>query len=236
MSWNIKKYIPEQVKKCWFWIFLVSVLISSYILKTNLSPPVKIITLFALIGVNIVYNIKVKYDQGVTILNWVVTANLILISFAFLFASFKDYNGAAIFILLFIGVVLMAVILSYVNYIWKAKDSLHKKPILKIIIIIILYALIAGHLILFFSFLLSIAQPFTGNQVTDIISNTTISGTKELYYYSAGVFYSSSFGDMVPYGASRWITIVIAFTSYLVHIILLGLILNSFKNESSKKK
>lgn len=234
MKIDIKKIIPEQFKNIWFWIYVGVVIISLAILKTSLGHPYKIISLFLLIFIQVIYNLKVKYDKGIILLNWVVTANLVLVSFAYLFASFKDYNVAAILLLLMIAVILIAVIFSYGRYLWRIKDALDDKPILKIILIIFFYGLIAGHIILFFSFLYSIAEPHTGNEVIDIVNNVTVTGKENLYYYSGTVFYSSTFGDMIPNGLSRWIVLSECFVSYIVHIILLGIIINSFRKNFNK--
>ena len=228
--------IPEQMKKIWFWIYLISLLGSPYILKTALNMPSKIIILFVLIVVNVFFNIKIKWDRGITIFNWIITANLLLLFFAFLFTSFNNYDGAAIFLMLLIGGVLIAMIIHSLTRLWKTKDSVHENLVQKLILVISHYLPFAFVLILFASFGLSIAQLFPGNQIVDIVNNTNLSDFQDLSYYSAGVFYSSSFGDMVPAGASRWISISIAIVSYSVHVILLGVIISSLGSDSSKKK
>lgn len=236
MKIDFKKFIPEQFKNLWFWIYVIVVIISLTILKTSLSHPYKIISLFLLIVIQIVYNLKVKYNKKTALLNWVVTANLILVFLAYLFASFKDYNVAAILLLLLIAVTFIAVITSYMQHLWRIKDAADKKPIRKLILIILFYGLIAGHIILFFSFLFSIAGLYAGNEVIDIANNVTVTGTRNLYYYSGTVFYSSTFGDMVPAGFSRWIVLSECFVSYIVHIILLGIIINSFRKNFDKNE
>jgi hypothetical protein len=234
MKLDIRKFIPEQLKNIWFWIYVGVVIISMTTLKTNLTHPYKIISLFLLVFIQIIYNLKVKYDKVIILLNWIVTANLILVSFAYLFASFKDYNVAAILLLLMMAIILITVIFSYGRHLWRIKDALDNKPILKLILIIFFYGLIAGHIILFFSFLFSIAEPFAGNEVIDIVNNITVTGKENLYYYSGTVFYSSTFGDMIPKGLSRGIVLSECFISYIVHIILLGIIINSFRKNSNK--
>lgn len=169
------------------------------------------------------------------LLNWIITLNLILVSLAYLFASFKDYDMAAILLLLMMAVVLIAVISYYLRNLWKLKDVINDKPILKLILIILFYGLVAGHIIFLFSFLFSLP----GNGLYDIVNNSTVSGKENLYYFSGTVFYSATAGEIIPNGLSRWILLIECFVSYIVHIILLGIIISSFKdkfNKNEKKK
>ncbi|MBI2649939.1 hypothetical protein HYX04_01355 [Candidatus Woesearchaeota archaeon] len=232
---DTKKFIPEQIKKKWFWIYIIVVAISIFVLKTELTPPFKIISLFLLIIFQFIYNKKVNYEAGINTINWILFVNLILISLAYLFASFKDYNLASIMLLLMIVVVLIATTSSYIIYLWKIKDSKIKKPIIKVIIIIILYLALAINTIILFSFFFTVVGSFQGNEIL-YSNNTKVIGLDNIIFYSGTIFYTSVFGNMIPNGLSQWITLFEYSVSYIIHIILLGIIVSSFITNSDRNK
>jgi len=234
MKFDIKKFIPEQIKKRLFWIYIIVVVISIIILKTNLTPPFKIISLVLLIVFQFKYNKDIKYGGAIDTINGILFWYLILVSLAYLFSSFKDYNMAAIMLLIMITGILIASTFSYVIYLWKIKDSKIKKPITKVVVIIILYLALAINIIITFTFFYNVAIPFEGNEIIDTQSNANVTDLESLSFYSGTVFYSSTFGNMLPNGISRWITLFECFISYIVHIILLGIIISSFFNNTKK--
>ena len=233
---EIKKFIPEQIKNKWSWIYIIIVTGSIFVLKTESPPPFKIVTFFVLIIFQFIYNKKVKYDAGIKIINWILFVNLVLVSLAYLFASFKDYDLAAIMLLLMIAVVLIAITFSYVIHLWKIKDSKVNRPIMKVIIIIILYLALAINTIFLFSFFFTVAGSFPGNEILNANNKEKVTGLNNLAFYSGTVFYTSVFGNMIPNGLSRWITLFEYSISYIIHIIILGIVVSSFIPNSNSEK
>jgi hypothetical protein len=235
MVFAIEKLIPNPLKNRWFWIYLVVVVMSIMVLKSNLSDPNKIIALILLIIFQIFYNLKVKYDKIIGILNWFLLINLILVSMAYLFASFKEYDTAAILLLSMIGVILVASTLSWVIYLWKIKDYPSKNRVIKIIIIIGLYALLSIYIIILFSFLFLVFGSSENNMIKNACSNSTVTSLVDISFFSGATFYSSALGDMIPYGTSRIIFLIECLISYITHIILLGIVIGQFTKEHDTK-
>ncbi len=234
MKLDSKKIIPEQIKKKFFWIYLIVVIISLIILKTNLTPPYKIISLIVLIVSQFKYNKEIKYGGGIDTFNKFFAWYLILVSSAYLFAAFNDHDMAAILLIIMIAGILIASTSSYAIYLWNIKDSKIKEPKIKVLIIIILYLALAINIIITFTFIYSVAIPFDGNHIINTQTNTNVTDLENLSFYSGTIFYSSNFGNIIPQGISRWITLFECFISYIVHIILLGIIISSFFGKSKK--
>ena len=236
MHVDIKKYIPEQLKNIWFWIYLVIVIVVISILKTDLSHPYKIISLVILVVCQFVYNIKVKYKSGVDIINWILFGVLVLVSLAYLFASFKDYDMAGIMMLLLIALVLISATSSYIVHLWRIKDSNMQNPIIKLSLIIILYLALSFTMIYTISFFFSVAGIFPSNEVVFTENGNKVTELNDMAFFSGTVYYSSVFGNMIPKGFSVWITLITYALSTIIHIIILGIVVASFVDRNKNKK
>ncbi len=233
---DIKKYIPKQLKNIWFWIYLLMVIVATNVLKTDLSHPYKIISLAILVISQFVYNIKVKYKSGIDIVNWILFGVLILFSLAYLFASFQDYDIARIMMLLLIALVLISATSSYIVHLWKIKDSNMKNPIMKLSLIIILYLTLSFTMIYTISFFFLVAGLFPGNGVVFTQNGNKVTELNDMAFFSGTVYYSSIFGNMIPVGFSRWISLFTYALSSIIHIIILGIVVASFVDVSKNKK
>jgi len=232
-------WITAKIKENkWFLTYVVVVLTCVSVFFANLPTTVKIGFLVVLLITQFLYSLNFKYPLGVTIVNWTVFADFLLIAIAYVAISVKDYDIAAITTLLAIAVVLLLPILLNLIKLWEVKDSKHK-PLLKIIAIVLMYTFLAISMIILFGFLFIISDSTAGSEIirpcNTTPSNTTLTG-EDFLFYSGTVFYSSTFGDMVPQGFSRWLTLFECMVSYIFHVILLGVIVSSIWPDPKKDK
>lgn len=67
-------------------------------------------------------------------------------------------------------------------------------------------------------------------------SATPVNKTIDFIYYSAQVYHSTTFGDITPLGYSRLISFIELLISFIVHIIIIGYVINRIVNSKSVKE
>ena len=223
---KLSKFLPDQFSKKWFWIYLVMVILTSFILDATIAPLYKFITLLILIVSQWKYNKYVKYEGFVDKFNKFLLVFLILSAITYLSAIFYPSSlvitTVSILLLCFVFVVAQPI-----KYLWELKDS-KISEIKKIVLTIILYLFLSILLILFFSSLYTMFSLQDQNNLYDSQTNSSLYNATDFYFYSGAVYYSIPPSNILPLGFSRLITILEIAFSYIVHIILLGIVISSF--------
>ncbi len=218
---EVKKEISELSRKD---IFLIGVLILS--LSFLLSPleikTLKVIAIFATL-ISYYFLIRKNFksrDNFLKVFNIFVLMTLIFAAFSYTAASVKEMNVAAVSIFIWFMIMFLFSIILYVLILHKSKN---------IPIIIITYIAISVLTIAMFAFLFSVSKSFDGGVVW--------SDSKEMvddnnnFYFSALVFYSNVFGDIIPLGISKIIVFVELIWSFVLHIIIIGEVISQLKRK-----
>lgn len=218
---KMKGQIPKELRNKWFFYFLVSSAISLICFSLIKSPPLNTISLFLLIVSLFYYNIRVKSEDFFQyFIKWTYFVLILLLGFSYgLIIYFNIIDTAAFMLIIAISVILLSFVVINILNLWNSR-----KPIL----IIISYLLLAISVILSFSLL------FTGSDIRWLKDNSKVSNWWDFVYFSASLFYANTFGDILPFGYSRLLVILELAFSFIIHIIILGTVVNSYNGKNEK--
>jgi hypothetical protein len=93
-----------------------------------------------------------------------------------------------------------------------------KKPLM----IFLSYLFLVFTVLVTFGYLYAISHAFNIGEIKSPIDDTKVTNAWSFVYFSALIFYSSAFGDVIPYGFSKVIVILQLFFSVIVHVFILG--------------
>ncbi len=217
----MKKEIKKELKSKTFWIYIGGMVLSlSFFLIP--STTFKIFGLIGFIISQLIYLLKKAENKAFKVFSWIYL--FIFSFFLIIYVSMKvgemEITIIAILII-FIGIVLGTPFL-YLSSLIKSK---------KVGGIIISYLGLTLSIILLFSFAFMIIGSNEENKITDY-TGKNVEGTWEYISFSALNFYSVNFGEM-PKGFSKLISFIEIMISFIIHIIILGRVINSLKEEKN---
>jgi len=196
--------------------------------------------LLLIIIVLILYKLNVKFSHIVEhITFWFALLIITLVSFAYIASITMEFNIAAITLTASSLLMVIFPLSSHLRNFWLMRSP--KGPVvIAIVMITITYIVIAFLIILLFLPLYSLSGIFEESDILKITNHTKITGKADLFYFSSLVFYSTIFGDFEAKGYSRILVILELLISFIIHIIILGVIISSFnlnrnKNENLRK-
>jgi hypothetical protein len=220
------------MNKKWIYILYILLAIGTFIIfRSHLSTPYKIISLIATVVMQYIYTIKIVSEKYLRIYNWILSIIFSFLFVAFLFVSFQDYTAAAVILIGMMGAFILSITAAYVIGLWKVPKYNQFTISFKFFVAIILYCALAFNLIVFFAFIYNVSFPLDVNGIIDGNSNKPITNLGSEVFFSATVFYSTTFGSIEPHGLSRIFVIIECVVSAIVHIILLGFIIGSITSQ-----
>ncbi|MBR0633638.1 ion channel [Bacillus altitudinis] len=185
--------------------------------------------------------------------------SLLFIPFPSTVITFHSYLGAKVY-LLFILLLLVYIFAQLIKFIIKHKEALTIKKLI---------ALMIGSVFIVISYFTFVYNAFDnprsisileqGFSQKNIISHNTVpednyllvndqtyylNNLYDYLYFSVTTFFGGSYGDIVPHGNIRYIVLIEIFTSFILQMVFVGLIINiiyekfsgnTFKNSSEKE-
>lgn len=225
MDDKIKKLIERfllEIKNKWFVYLIISFMFFTVAWRINVPVTVKIIALLILSMAYTLYTLKVRRS-------WTNIFNTILIWLSFIIylaTSVKDVNVAII------GLLIMMVMILAGSLITALLDLYNTE---KIPNLIISYILLAFMVIVSFGVFYITTGVSEGNFIKNSFSNTTVTNTYDYLYFSSITYYSSGYGEYYPVGdRMRLITQIEVAFSFVIHIIVLGMVLSRLGNKDNK--
>lgn len=217
----IEKFLLEITNQ-WFVYLIISFILFLVAWRINVPVTFKVIALLILSTTYTLYTLKVR-RSWTNIFNTVLTWLSFII---YLAASVKDANvaliGIVVMIILIIGESLITALLGLYNS--------EKIPTL-----IVAYLMLAFMVILSFSVFYITTSVSEGNSIKNSFSNTTITNTYDYLYFSSTTYYSSGYGEYYPVGdRMRSITQIEVAFSFVIHIIVLGMVISRLGNKYNK--
>ena len=235
MLTEIKKYIPLEIFNWWFVVSFITVILGIIVLRLNLSSTLNVIMLFLIIIVLILYKINIKFSHIVDFISfWFAFAIISLVSVAYIAALTKEISIVAITLITTSLLMVIFPLSLHFRNLWLMRNPM-RPEIVAVVMISLTYIFIAFLIILLFSPLYSLSGIFKDSGIMKITDHTKFSNKYDLFYFSSMVFYSTIFGDFEAVGYSRILVIFELLISFIIHIILLGIIISSF-NLNSKTK
>ena len=219
--------ILNELQNPWFWIYVILMIFFSTLWWIKLPwQTIKILAAFGLPVSQLIYNLKVKIDEKSQIfpsfLRWSYFIVLLFFAIVYTSAILKEIVISVIMLLVTFGTIIFsALILNFLN-LWKSKNLFW---------IIIFYLALAFTSIIMFGYIYTILGAFENNKIFDS-EGKSIQSAWDYVYFSSSVFYSNTFGEH-PNGLSKlFVQIELGF-SVVVHIIILGFVINSLSNKKS---
>lgn len=221
----IKEEVLEELKDKWFWAYLIGILGFTIIFAKVPYTSFKIIAGFGVAVSQLIYNIRIiflKKDSFFpSFLRWSYFIILLLFVTTYTAAIVKDIMVSIILLLTAFGIIILsALVISFIN-LWKSKN---------VYLIIITYLFFAFTAIVFFGYIFSIAVGFEGSQILNS-DGVELEGAWNYVSFSSSVFYTNTFGE-IPLGWPKLIAHFELAFSAVIHIIVLGMIINSLKMDS----
>jgi hypothetical protein len=224
---DLRKNIFRRFLNKWFLFYLGSVfffLICWYFVGIK---TLNIISIFAIVLFQFFYNIKVGYkDFFSKLINWSIFFITFLFSIFYIAVTVNEPNVA--FSMVIFALVIFFILPSIIHFrnVWKS-ESFYE--------IIIWYPLLSFSLILLFGFIFLISGIFSGNEIKWAINNSKLDNLWDFVWFSGSVFYSNTFGDIIPFGYSRAIALLEVAVSFFLHVIILGYIISRFSNQRKNR-
>ncbi|MBI3027747.1 hypothetical protein HYY70_06580 [Candidatus Woesearchaeota archaeon] len=215
-----------EFSNLWFWTYLGLIILFTTVWFLKIpSETFKILAAFGLAISQLIYNLKVKIDEEAKVypnfLRWSYFILLLLFAIVYTSAVLKEITISIITLLITFGAILLSTLILNFSNLWKSKS---------IFWIIIFYLALAFTSIILFGYIFTIISSFEDSRILDS-KGQPIKGAWEYVYFSSSVFYSNTFGE-TPNGLSKlFVQIELAF-SFIVHIIVLGSIVNSLNNKN----
>jgi len=235
---NKKKLVWNEIKPQIFnkWFLFLAIALILFVLCWTIFPsasrPLKIVSLAIFVVFDILYITHISWktaDEIIFTKAFYVMQSFVFIMlfFAYIFVSTKDYSYAVILIIVLFLIILIGLVVKAINYLVKSKNTTG---------VIITYVYASFTIILLFAFVLSIPVD-DQNHLIYSQNQTRVVGIWEYVYYSSEMYYSSNPGDIFPIGTKiKVISQIEAACSFIIHVILLNQILGGLKNSFGRDK
>lgn len=233
---KIKKHIPPIFNNTWFKIYVISIIVFSILIRIEFHKYSVEILLFLLFIIQLIHNIYVKYYSFIDKIYWCLLGNIMLLLLTNIFIKNNQPYFALTTLLLMPVLILTILSINYIQNLFKMNQN--AKLWKKITYLILSYLGITINIIVFFCIIFVFFNIITNADIVDSNNNSIFDpnnpdfNSSNGYFYSATVYYSIVFGDMMPVGYSRIITLIECFFSSAIHIILLGLVISTIKNNN----
>lgn len=236
MLTKIKNYIPPEISNWWFAVSFITIFLGIIVLKFNLSSTLNIIFLFLIAISLILYKMNVKFSHILHYISfWFAFTMISLVSIAYIAALTKEFSITVITLISSSLLMVIFPLSLHLRNLWKMKNT-GKNTIVSVAIISLTYAIIALLLIVLFSPLYNLSGIFQGSGVIKMSDHSKLVNKFDFFYFSSLVFYSTIFGDFDATGYSRILVIVELLISFVIHIIVLGVVISSFSSNIEKKE
>ncbi len=207
----------------WLYIGFMILFFVILVIKSITSPTLKIISIFGLFVAQLLYTIKNKENKSTQIFpnfsNWAGTILLLLFAISYTAATVKEITFGAITFLFTLGTIMLGALVLNFSTLFKSKT---------LVGIILSYIMLAFGSILFFGFMYNIFSGFPEHQIISQEGNH-INEVWNYLYFSSSVFYTNTFGDILPQGFSKVMVQIELLYSFIVHIIVLGAVIPKLK-------
>ena len=210
----------EEIKGRSLWIYIGGIILSGILIAVFQISKIKTLMVLGLIVIifnQIVYNYKFKEENNKkNLLGWLYIIIYVFYLIIYLSSEFKEVYILIITILIFfILIIISSIVLHYYNLINSNKST----PLIIINYILLSFTII----ILFWLFFILINSFNYGSLLNSNLEKTN--NWKDFMSLSISNFYNINFGEIPTLWIKRisYIQIII---SYIVHIILLGRVLN----------
>lgn len=223
---SFKECIPREWQNKYFLIFLTSMLIFAAVWFIGSLPKlVNILASFLFLGSYLFFNIKVitKEDSVlIKFLYWTLFIIILLLTIAYIAATLKEITIATFTLLITFGTIALSSLFIGINNLLKSEG---------IFSIISSYLVLAFVAIVVFGSIFTVIGEFEGNELM-WGNGSEVEYNWDYMYFSSSVFYSCTFGDIFPLGYSRLLVSLELAFSFVIHIIILGLIISQVYSSS----
>ncbi|MBI3026788.1 hypothetical protein HYY70_01630 [Candidatus Woesearchaeota archaeon] len=222
---KFKNITFEEFRNPWFWFYLISLVIFTFVWFIPIPwKTINIVGAFGTVISQLIFNLKAKMDEKISIfsrfIRWAYFIVLLLFAITYTSAILKEITISVITLLITFGAILLgAVILNFSN-LFKSRWPWG---------IISSYLALAFTSIFLFGFIFTITSALDSSKIVDP-TGKSIDGAWNYVSFSSSIFYSNTFGE-VPSGISKLFAHIELAFSFIVHIIVLGFIINSKTNE-----
>ncbi len=224
VAWDeIKTQLSRELWNKWFICLGISIFLFFCAFKLTDSNLLKVVSVFFFIFSFRIYLHNTKFDNN-------NQKNAMWILFLLIFFLSSSYASITIsrspiaviisvmMLIFFILTIPAAVLGGSIHLL------LHSKS-LKYIIIFYLFLILAT--IIIFGFLFALLSGFEGNELRWTDNKTVVSDVdggifNTFNYFSALVFYSNTFGDITPFGVSKFLVFIELVFSFIIHTIVLA--------------
>jgi hypothetical protein len=213
------KEIKEVFKNKYIWVHLIALLFLFITwFWTDFPKTIRILSFFLVVVSQFSYNVKVKIidDFYFRFLQWVCFVLVLLFAILYLASSVGDIKIAMFFYFITPFVLLIGFFIPNVYALRKSRNVLE---------VIIYYIIVVFIGIIIFGYGFIILSAFGGNELEN---------TWDYLYFSSQIFYSNNFGDIVPIGLSRLLAVIEIVFSAIIHIIVLGTIINRISGKNKE--
>lgn len=188
---------------------------------------IKILTIFLFVVSQYFYNTKIMTDDDLffRFAKWTYFILVLLVAITYLAFSVQEIEIAVITFLIIPFAVLIGFFISMFSSLWEGKSI--RVVIISYIILVFIVIVLFGYFFIF----LSVSE---GNGIRWASGNTAVEDFWDFIYFSAQIFYSNNFGDIVPLGLSRLLAVVELAFSAIIHIIVLGTIITRLSEKIKK--
>ena len=228
MDEQIIDELKTEIKNKYFLFYIVAavLLLITWFFK---GTPVtfKVLSIFLFVVSQFVYNIKIKTPDDIfyRFLKRMLFVLSLLFAITYLASSVEEIEIALITLLIIPFAVLIGLFIPMVFSLWEGKSIWD---------VIISYISLVFIVIVLFGFTFTILSAFEGNEVKWASGDTAVRDFWDFIYFSAQIFYSNNFGDIVPLGLSRLLAVVELVLSAIFHIIVLGMIITRLSEKIKK--
>jgi len=206
-------------KNKYFWFHLIALLFLFITwFCTGFPKTIKILSIFLVVVSQLSYNVKVKIidDFYFRFLQWLYFVLILLFAILYLASSVGDIKIAMVFYFIMPFVLLIG---FFIPNVYALRKSRNVHEVISYYIIVVLIGIII------FGYGFIILSALGGNKLEN---------PWDYLYFSAQIFYSNNFGDIVPIGLSRLLAVIEIVFSAIIHIIVLGTIINRISGKNKE--
>lgn len=159
--------------------------------------------------------------------NWMYFSFILLVSITYVATSVGEIQIALPLFLSIPLLLLSGLIIQQTSSLWESENMF---------LLIISYIILISLAIMIFGYVFALVSDFgVNNQLRWVHDNTKVTDVWSIVYFSAQIFYSSNFGDIVTHGYSRLIVVIEFIFSAIIHIIVLGMIITNLTDGKKKQ-
>lgn len=220
-----KKNALKDIKNKYFWIYTLIMIVLGVLFFIIKSSTARIICLGGFIIVQLIYNIKYEKTKKEKYLGWAY-----IVMFSFYFAIYTSMSVKEFNIIIWLILIFGYLVLGY----FTIKSFLDLKRSKQLWEVTLNYILLSVYIVILFGAIFTITNIKEENQILNYAGEKIV-GIWNHISFSAENFYTSNFGEH-PFGLSKYISYLEMMISMIIHVIVIGSVVNNLSKNKKKKK